>query len=58
MLFLLLQDDDELVMESFYHQSGNVYCCVYQGGQRFYLDSWDTQVCVCVCVCVCVSVCV
>ena len=39
-----LQDDDELVMETFYHKGGTVYCCVYQGGQRFYLDSWQTQV--------------
>ncbi len=41
---VVLQDDDELVMETFYHQSGTVYTCVYQGGQRFYLDSWQTQV--------------
>ena len=40
---LCLQSDD-IVMETFYHKSGQIYTCVYQGGQRFYMDSWETQV--------------
>ena len=34
---------DELVMETFYHQSGTTYTCIYQGGSRFYMDSCQTQ---------------
>ena len=36
------QGDDDLVLETYYHASGNVVSCIYQGGQRFYMD-WQTQ---------------
>ena len=43
-LFLWSQADD-VVMETFYHKDGQIYNCVYQGGQRFYMD-WEAQVCI------------
>lgn len=35
--------DDDIVFETFHHNSGRKYTCIKQGGQRHYLDSWDTQ---------------
>ena len=32
------QDNEDLVLETFYHQDGSSYTCAYQGGQRFILD--------------------
>lgn len=38
-----MKAEDELVMETFYHNSGGCYSCLYQSGQRYYLDSWETM---------------
>ncbi|XP_071488603.1 uncharacterized protein [Diadema antillarum] len=35
--------DDDIVFETFHHNSGRTYTCIKQAGQRHYLDSWDTQ---------------
>ncbi|XP_070558088.1 kinesin-like protein klp-3 isoform X2 [Ptychodera flava] len=34
---------EDIVFETFLHRSGRSYTCLVQGGQRFYLDSWQTQ---------------
>ena len=37
-------DPNTTALESFYHNNGAVYSCLYQGGERFYMDSWQTMV--------------
>ena len=37
-VFYGIQENDELILETFYHQDGSTYTCAYQGGQRFILD--------------------
>ncbi|XP_077983807.1 uncharacterized protein LOC144438582 isoform X2 [Glandiceps talaboti] len=34
---------DDIVFETFHHKNGRSYTCVVQNGQRFFLDSWQTQ---------------
>ena len=38
------QDKDDIVFETFYHNSGRVYTCLYRSGVRYYLDNWKTEV--------------
>ncbi|XP_033122112.1 kinesin-like protein klp-3 [Anneissia japonica] len=38
-----MEDEDVIVFETFYHHNGRSYTCINQGGQRFYMDSFDTQ---------------
>uniref|UniRef100_A0ABM0N0C3 Uncharacterized protein LOC102805188 n=1 Tax=Saccoglossus kowalevskii TaxID=10224 RepID=A0ABM0N0C3_SACKO len=38
-----LQVQDDIIFETFTHQNGRDYPCIVQQGQRFYLDSWETQ---------------
>ena len=36
-------ENDEFVFETFHHKNGRSYVCMFYGGQRYYLDSWDSQ---------------
>ena len=42
--FFVLQKEDDLVFETFYHRSGQEFQCIYQSGMRFYLDDWGSKV--------------
>ncbi|XP_064632351.1 uncharacterized protein LOC135490785 isoform X2 [Lineus longissimus] len=35
--------DDDIVFETFHHQNGRVYTCLYRNQMRYYLDNWHTQ---------------
>lgn len=37
------KDGDDIVFETFYHNSGRVYTCLYRSGIRYYLDNWKTE---------------
>ncbi|KAI0234455.1 hypothetical protein LSAT2_015285 [Lamellibrachia satsuma] len=37
------ENTDDIILETFFHQNGKDYQCMYQSGRRFYLDSWQTQ---------------
>ena len=41
---LFYQGDEDIVFGTYYHPNGKQFTCIHQGGQRFYLDNWDTQV--------------
>jgi len=40
---LVRVENDDFVFETFHHKTGKSYVCLFYGGQRYYLDSWDSQ---------------
>ncbi|KAK2187541.1 hypothetical protein NP493_162g04037 [Ridgeia piscesae] len=37
------ENTDDVILETFFHQDGKDFQCMYQAGRRYYLDSWQTQ---------------
>ncbi|XP_071082907.1 uncharacterized protein [Haliotis cracherodii] len=37
------QSGEDIVFETFEHESGREYQCLYTGGMRFYLDDWHSK---------------